>query len=329
MRPYYIFTTHYNTSAGVKVLHKLCHELNVLGYQAFIVLTHFSYRKPLTLKSTLTPILTLEILNQHIRAGYEPIGVYHELIEGNKFGLPFIARYMLQFETKEKINTYLENEALFCYSKYLMEKMPTPNLENILFIPVANEALFNLENVSQERKGSCFYASKFKKRGGILNEEINNKTSVEILRYGSKAPPQAEVAKIFKECEIFYSYEDSTLAIEAVLCGCPAIFIPNNIFSDLHLARHEVEIDGYGLNTSPEEIERAKKTVAKGRENYTHINHLFFKQLENFARQTQGIQNSLPPRYDLLRKHLKKFKYKFFIRKVVQYFLQNKQRFKF
>lgn len=322
MRPYYIFTPHYNTSAGIKVLHRLCHELNSKGLSAFLVLTHFSYRKPLVKKGNITPILTPKILKQHIKAGLTPIGVYHELIEGNKYGLPFVARYMLNFETREKMATYCNYEEVFAYSTILMKYMPKPNLKNILFIPVANAEVFYPPKEGAKREGSCFYASKFKKRGGILNEKVNNKTSTEITRYGNNAPSQAEVANLFRKAEVFYSYEDTTLAIEANMCGCPVVFIPNTIFPSLHLAQEELGIEGYALNDTKEEIERAKRTISKSANNVKMLEDKFYLQLENFIKVTQNIKNPVQPNYTKLKALVCKVQLKFALKKVIK-FLRN------
>lgn len=234
--------------------------------------------------------------------------------------MPFVVRYILNFVLQDKWKTFSKNEIIFTYSHHLMESIPNPNYNNILFMNVANIEVFNNKNNLNIRKGTCFYASKYKKRGGVLNDEINNKTSFEITRYGKNSPSQKEIAEVFRRSEIFYSYEDTTLAIEAILCGCPVVFIPNTIFPDLHLAREEVGIHGYALNTSNEEIEIAKATVSLTPIHMSHIEETFKVSLEHFIKVTQANNLKLQENYNILKKHLTILKIKFILKSIIEHF---------
>jgi len=71
--PYYIFAPSYTRfSAGVRVLHLLCHWLNKSGYQASI----FDFNQLTTGPDLLTPLLDEETVQRHFREGRTPIVIY-------------------------------------------------------------------------------------------------------------------------------------------------------------------------------------------------------------------------------------------------------------
>ena len=53
-----------------------------------------------------------------------------------------------------------------------------------------------------------------------------------------------EVRDLFWKTEAFYCYEDSALAIEAQLCGCPTVFVANEFFYGTPLASFETGRSG-------------------------------------------------------------------------------------
>ena len=95
-----------------------------------------------------------------------------------------------------------------------------------------------------------------------------------------------EIGELFRRCEIFYTYENTALAIEATLCGCPTAFLPNP-YLDSIIASEELGTDGYAWGTAPEEINRAKASVSKAVENYRNALKLFETNLDKFIEKTQ------------------------------------------
>lgn len=138
---------------------------------------------------------------------------------------------------------------------------------------------------AQKRQGSCFYANKYKiaHKGELFDI---TKDSYEITRDLPDSPTPQEVADLFRRSEVFYTYENTALATEAVLCGCPAVFLPNPHLTEI-IAAKELGPEGYAWGSDPAEIARARSTVAQGAANYLKTYATFWNQLDNFIELTQ------------------------------------------
>jgi hypothetical protein len=290
--PYYIITPPYTrTSAGIKALHLLCHHLNLNGYPAYLIITDRGYtvnNELLTHPDFLTPRLTQSIANYHFIDGRRPIVIYPEIIRGNPLKADCVARYILNFPGLLGGNTtYPETEFIFSYSKALAQHTNFP--DNILFIPASNTDIYHPATEKITRSGSCFYAAKYQEvhRGELFQI---TKNSIEITRDESRFTPEV-IANLFQECEVFYTYENTALAIEAALCGCPTVFLPNRHLDKI-IASDELGQDGYAWGTDPEEIQRARETVALAFENYTKAVANFKQDLKKFINQTQVLSKT-------------------------------------
>lgn len=286
--PYYIVTPSYvQESAGIRCLHILCHALNKRGHSAYIVQDPASRMLGAQFfgggPDLLTPILSRTILEAHARRQQTPIVVYPEIVTGNPYGAEIVVRYVLNFPGLLGGDTvYDADEICFGYSRALAE---TANCENVLFIPPVDTSIFRPPPDGTPRAGSCFYADKFRKVHGGTPLSITD-GSVEITRHQEGAQTPEEIARLFQTSEVFYAYENTALAIEAVLCGCPAVFIPNPYLTEI-IASNEVGMDGYAWGTDPGEIARAKATVAQGAQNYLANIDLFWTQLDDFIEITE------------------------------------------
>ncbi|NQY42196.1 MAG: hypothetical protein HRT87_02480 [Legionellales bacterium] len=286
-KPYYIYAQPYvRTSAGIKVLYILCHHLNLKGYEAYIIQnTATPYPSP----SLYTPILSNEIYNLHKKNKLSPIVIYSETIPGNPMDMTNIVRYFLNYPALLGGNKSAhQSEMNFAYSKFLAENISIPE-NQVLFVPACDLTIFKPPSIRTIRKGSCFYAGKYKYfHGGKLFDVT--KTSKEITRSNINEPTPAEIAKLFQHSELFYCYEDSALAIEAVLCGCPTVFLPNKYFNkDKPIAHYEIGQDGFAYQNENKLIQRAKDTVSMGIKNYLKSEEMFFSQLDNFINITQSL----------------------------------------
>ena len=284
--PYYIVAPSYaRTSAGIRVLHLLCHSLNRRGYAAYILLhPYLPWKRNPTALDLLTPLLTSAIAQSHFERGLAPIMVYPEIVSGNPFGGSCVVRYVMNFPgllggDKE----YAPDELCFGYSKILAEAAHAP--DHVLFLPATDTRIFRPAPEGQKREGSCYYAHKYKAtHHGELFEITKN--SVEITRDEPDAPTAQEIASLFQRSEVFYTYENTALAIEAVLCGCPAVFLPNPYLSEI-IAIKELGPDGYAWGGEPAEIARAKATVEQGARNYLKSYTTYWHDLERFIDLTQ------------------------------------------
>lgn len=301
--PFYIVSPSYtHQSAGIKALHLLCHSLNRLGQLAFLVKQDFfevtPFQEMILNPDWLTPALTREVYASHVQASLTPIVVYPETITGNPLKAAVVVRYVLNFPgllggDKE----YPPEEIVFAYSKKLAVSANVGD-DRVLFIPASDTNTFYRSADDHPRTGTCFYADKYKKvHNGELFEVTRN--SLEITR-GIGSQTTAEVAEIFRRSELFYCYENSALAIEAMLCGCPTVFLPNEHLTEI-IASEELGMDGFAWGDSAAEIERARNTVDVAFESYVQSYSRFWQQLDQFIQvatsravtqeNTQGLVN--------------------------------------
>ena len=276
-RPYYIVAPAYTRySAGVKVLHRLCHLLNVQGQSAFLVTCGVN-------PDLVTPVLNDPIVDAHYRQKRTPIVVYPERLAGNPLHGRCVARYLLNypgllggpraFEASDLLVWYTENMKKDCQCDGPVLSISAVDAE--VFIPPPE---------GTRREGSCFYAGKFRRRSG---EELSpiTQNSVEIPSGGDEEESQDELAALFQRSEVFYCYEASSLAVEAVLCGCPTVLLPSRFFSKPVI--DPMNWTGVAWGNSPEEVERARRTVGQARERYELWQQQTLDQLEGFVEWTQ------------------------------------------
>jgi hypothetical protein len=284
--PYYIVTPRYiRTSAGVKALHLLCHCLNRAGQEAHLIIYPAWVATDVVHPDLLTPLLTRATIARHAASGVSPIVVYPETVRGNPLGARTIVRYLLNFPgLLGGAEKYPATETIFGYSRALAAAGGAP--ERVLFIPASDATIFTPPTGPHERRGSCFCAMKYrlehKGQPGPATAD-----SVEITRDRPDSPEPAAIAELFRRSEVFYSYENTALALEAALCLCPTVFLPNPWLTEL-IAAKEMGWDGFAWGTDPAEIARAKATVHLSRARYLSNYVTFWDQLSAFIATTQG-----------------------------------------
>jgi hypothetical protein len=276
--PFLIVTPPFTTiSAGVTVLHLLCHYLNLLGETAYIV--HYPpleaplrslpgyvslQDQPEFPAGLLAPLITQNVLNYYDERKLTPIVIYPEVLD-NPLQAKFFGRYILNYPGKlASAYKQKENFAL-AYSdilaKHCTKRYPGhPPVIDTLFMPTSDLNFWNQSGAASRRRGSCYYAGKL--------QHIHKRTpkdippgSIEILRSG--AMTRSQIRELFWHSEVFYCYEDTALGVEALLCGCPTVFVPNDFFDGQPLGRFEHGTNGWCLAGEPGGLERAKATVCE------------------------------------------------------------------
>lgn len=295
--PFYIVSPSYtHQSAGIKALHLFCHSLNRRGQLAFLVKQDIFEVSPFEEMDLnpdlLTPPLTLKSYELHRDAGLTPIVVYPETITGNPLAASVVVRYVLNFPgLLGGDRAYADDEMVFAYSSKLAEAAGIGE-DRVLFLPASDTDIFYPPNTDQLREGACFYADKYRKVHGAEPFDIT-KDAVEITR-GIGSQSTEEVAELFRRSELFYCYENSALAFEAALCGCPTVYLPNEHLTEI-IALQELGMDGFAWGNVPEEIERAKSTVHRAFENYSGNYVRFWQQLDRFIDLTTKLAAVMPP----------------------------------
>ena len=283
-QPYYINAPHYiRTSAGIKSLHILCHCLNRAGYEAYMAIYPNRTGQDDTSPDLLTPELTPNVVQEHRRRGVSPIMVYPENIKGNPFGAHTVVRYVMNFPgLLGGDRRYRKSEIIFSYSRVLAEAAGAP--DSVLFLPPSDATVFTPGD-NQERSGSCFWAAKYQMvhNGELLPVTAN---SVEITRDKPHSQTVPEIVELLRRSEVFYTYENTSMALEAALCLCPTVFLPNPWLTEA-IGANELGWDGYAWGTDPQELARAKATVHLARSRYLATYGQFWEDLSGFVRITQ------------------------------------------
>ncbi len=295
--PFYIVSPPFNRiSAGVTVLHLLCHYLNLLGENAFIVHYPPESRPRRNLPSyatvqrmgeipagLLAPIISHDIIEHYHQARLTPITIYPEVYD-DPLNAPLFARFVLNYPGLLAPHYKKKADFYFAYTQILAEYC---GINETLFMPTVDLSFF-YNKLDTVRTGACFYAGKYQ---DILRKKPVDVPagSVEILR--STIMTREEFREIFWRSEFFYCYEDTSLALEAGLCGCPTIFVPNERFSGTPLAAKELGFDGTCKFGDREGMKDAKRTVDNIEKNVRKAFSLVPNRITHLANRLKVLAN--------------------------------------
>ncbi|MBE7565751.1 hypothetical protein [Acidithiobacillus sp. HP-11] len=284
--PYYVVTPAYTRkSAGIRVLHLLCNSLNKLGYRAHLIIQpQFNFASPVS-PFLNTPVLTRAQLINDYQRGLTPIVIYPETIGSNLFNAPVAFEYLLNFGG---LLSGAANEHVMpqiAYSEQIRKK--SPGCIHTLFIPTSDPRVFYPLKEDVVRQGIYFYAAKFQSLyGKILNHPEPG--MIEIFRKGISAQSTKDLIRIYHTAKRIYLYENSAVATEAAMCGCPVVFMPSD-FLDANITEFELGSDGMAWGNSKEEIVRAETTVEKFYNHYIEAYNISRSQLEDFVEYSQEL----------------------------------------
>lgn len=236
-----------------------------------------------------TPLLTDAIKRAHLAAARSPIAIYPEVVSANPLGTRNVVRYLLAepaLHTGQPIHLQA-SDLVYTFGPTLVPKGWTADP---LRMPLVDTRIFNSDGVDDRRRhGSAVFIHRHLKKGGRLHPVTAN--SIEIS-YRVPERSAQEMAEIFRQVECLYMYEPSTAAFEALLCGCPVVYITNEVSlprADLWL------MDGKGISwgLEPADIVRAKATVHEVQDFYRKEEATFWRDLYALVEKTQAHAVSL------------------------------------
>lgn len=233
-----------------------------------------------------TPRLSERVVSTHFERSLSPIVVYPEILPGNPLNAPFVVRYILNFAgLLGGPENFAPDEYLLSYAKGLNPSQGEQ--ERTLFFPASDTSIFHPPANGTGRSGTCYYAGKYKylHKGKLFPETTD---SLEITRGLPNSQTPKEIAEIFRRSESFYCYENSALSLEAALCGCPVILLPNEHFKSI-IANQELGNDGIAWGISPVEVARARATVSRVWTNYQQLQKKLEADLKMLVQETQEI----------------------------------------
>lgn len=288
--PYYIVVPDYReNSMGIRVLHYLCHALNLVGRDAFI------YGANKINPDLKTPILTSEIREYHLATGKVPVAVYPEVVSGNPLKCQVVCRYMLNKEgviAGNRINA--EPEDLFFYFSKAFTPEDDANVDLLLMELTDLDLFFPREDIPRDR--CLFYTNRIP-----INHLDLAQFPAELEVLSNLTPiPLPELAKKLQSAYVIYSQELSGTCYLAMLSGCPLVILPPPSgyeklgFNDQNLAIFEG--NGYTYSDDPTELERARESLPRIREICEKLQCDFWRQLDVFIEKTQAAARGVAER---------------------------------
>jgi hypothetical protein len=246
MKPIVIYTYDFDMGiGGIKVMHKLCHQLNELGYESYLMPIHI--RDSFLIHYDNTPLVTHDIL-KNIK---DCIVIYPEGIEHNPLGSKHVVRWMLGPAVQNICNTYGKNDLILWFNKsYCVDYLGQQ--DNILTIVEFHHDVF--QNKKLDRNGSCYTIRK------ATPKKTQHPADAIFIPYEA-AGNLLKLSELFNTTKRFYCYDTYTfLSIQAALCGCISIVIPdNNITKEQWI--NSSAFSKFGIAYGEDDIPRAIETL--------------------------------------------------------------------
>lgn len=194
-------------SGGPKVLHRLCHELNEAGQEAYV-----SHEK--TNPEWNTPY-------HKPFEGDDWIAIYPEIVAGNPWNASRVVRWVLNNPGKlqQGDKVYDPAEIVFTFSELFNDMHVGP--ERLLCLPTIETDLYFDRHLIRDRV--AFYVGKGSKAFDLPGAvEITDEIRADRER----------LARLLNGSVLMYCFDNVTGAIDiARLCGCPVYLVPNGEYT--------------------------------------------------------------------------------------------------
>lgn len=275
--PYLIVAPDYReSSAGVQVIHQLCHLINEEGGQAWIVNGKVN-------PDWNTPVITRDIYAAYMQSKLPWIAVYPEVVKGNPLEAPITVRYMLNREAVIMGNK-IEHGSKDIFYWYREEFADKEVGANFLTLDCYDLNLFCDDNPHKDL--DLLYINRVPES---MIEYDKMPAGVTVL---SMREPRSltELAAILKRGRVLYSYESSGTCMLANLCGCPVVALTAKGFEKYALNEDTFRDNGnagFTLINTPKAIEETYNNLHKVRETLLSKREKAFEQLQQFLVQTQ------------------------------------------
>jgi len=210
------------------------------------------------------------------------ITIYPEVEDGNPLGAKRIVRYLLNIPGRIRPARFTPGEMAWAYCGLLRRWVPGD--DRILFVPVVDQATFKPRPATAMRNALKLY---WVGKGATAWRVPETDDALEITYDWPETAE--ELALLFQTSQIFYSYTNYTaMVIEARLCGCPTVVIPNGLWTrEQFAAGTPGGMAGLAWYTHKEDLRWAKRKVEGFQYDYRDLVRGFDEQLERFVQQTQ------------------------------------------
>jgi len=215
--------------AGVSVLHKFAHALREVGINCWIVSHSFN-----PLKENKSLELNWHVYRNHRKRKLIPIVVYPESIPRNILRATNCFWYLLAMPGDLLSDNYVlrANPRTFAFSanlaKVWQSQGPVVHLPTIDFLE-----LDEIVSTSKEKKPLIYGGKYLDLLGGKIPAELN---SIEILeRRVSRLLDRKAFLEKIAGASVLYCFENTAVALEAIMMGIPVVFVKNAKFKEFIL----------------------------------------------------------------------------------------------
>lgn len=306
-KKFIIFSPSYDEKiGGFVVLHKLCHVLNSLGYEAYLFQSFENVE--LNRRNFLSPFLFFlkDLLRSFVK-GYRVnesfnspilkdlsnvdlskfIVVYPEIVFGNPLRAPNVVRWLLHQPGYHNGKVYYgKNELFFKFNSaindFCFPDSTTAKSElKVIHYPLD---LYNMDGAQSERHGTAYCIRKG--RGKKFVHETENSILIDGLSH-------QEVSMIFKRVKRFVSYDTHTAySIFAVLCGAESVVIPDDGVSIEQWYPDDIDRNGIAYGLSESELVRANNTKLFVAQHVVREEDKNLERVESFVRESFSFFSS-------------------------------------
>jgi hypothetical protein len=273
-----ISSPYYQTiHGGVIVLHKLCHILNEIGFDSYMV--NFNGA---TSPIKLNPNYNTKNINWESIDKENDIIVYPEITMGNPYGFKKCVRYILYHTSQKNIHHTWGNDDFWIYFREGFYD----NLKEKNILTIRDTKVDYFQNLGLERtEDSCFTIRKGNRYNHIY-KKYHPENSKEI-GYMS----DGDFLNVFNKHKRFYSYDaDTYLSIIAALCGCESVIVPIEGLSKEEWKSKNKDRQ-YGIAYGLDDIENCKNVdklkqelVNTEKNQYIEVNDMFDKIVDYFKK---------------------------------------------
>jgi hypothetical protein len=267
-RPYVIWCPQVpfsRCSGGVQVLHKLVHDLNAYGMEAYLS----------------NPWGNPEWNVPHWKSTAKDfIAVYPEIVYDNPLRAPHVVRWILYtadtiFPKEDMIVPYME-----MYNNYGLSE------DHVLMLPCVELDAFNDPHLP--RKGRMYYVGSKGLRLGCRRrlEEVDQWP--ELQRPFTET--SVSYAYRMQTCELLYTYDNMTMLCEcARLCGCPVVIVHDSPFTKEDYRKHEMGMEGLGITLAETDWAMSTINSATFLDRYLALIETYKRRLVLFIERTQAM----------------------------------------
>ena len=165
-----------------------------------------------------------------------------------------------------------------------------PGCKDVMFIPGSDPFWWTPKD-GPRRHNPLLYAGKYVDYHH-QTPPLHLDDLIRIDRHHADAPSTEALRELLRAGARLYIFENTAVAAEAALCGCPVVVCRNWFFPEL-IAEHELGLDGFTFDDTPTGWAQARTTLPNFRARYEAALAAAPAAVLSFAERTQALAEAL------------------------------------